>query len=131
MTRLAAIIGVLLIAVIAQPQNPPVERALLNQYCVGCHNEKTKTAGLALDKLDLEHPGSDPEAWEKVVRKLRAGMMPPSGMPRPDRTTLDAWTAKLKGEGVVFLRQSYRVGTARAAMIEGPSHEAIELVEEK
>ena len=44
---------------------------------------------------------------------------------------LDAWTAKLKGEGVVFLRQSYRVGAARAAMIEGPSHEAIELVEEK
>jgi len=95
---LAAIIGVLLIAVIAQPQNPPAERALLNQYCVGCHNEKTKTAGLALDKLDLEHPGLDPEAWETVVRKLRAGMMPPSGMPRPDRTTLDAWTAKLETE---------------------------------
>ena len=44
---------------------------------------------------------------------------------------LDAWTAKLKGEGVVFLRQSYRVGTVRAVMIEGPSHEAIELIEEK
>ena len=44
---------------------------------------------------------------------------------------LDAWTAKLKGEGVVFLRQGYRVGTARAVMIEGPSREAIELVEEK
>jgi len=44
---------------------------------------------------------------------------------------LDAWIAKLKGEGVVFLRQSYRVGTARAILIEGPSHEAIELVEEK
>jgi len=44
---------------------------------------------------------------------------------------LDAWTAKLKGEGVIFLRQGYRIGTARAAMIEGPSHEAIELVEEK
>jgi catechol 2,3-dioxygenase-like lactoylglutathione lyase family enzyme len=44
---------------------------------------------------------------------------------------LDAWTAKLKGEGVVFLRQGYRVGAVRAVMIEGPSHEAIELVEEK
>jgi len=44
---------------------------------------------------------------------------------------LDAWTAKLKGEGVVFLRQSYRVGAVRAVMIEGPSREAIELVEEK
>jgi len=46
-------------------------------------------------------------------------------------TDLDAWTAKLKGEGLVFLRQGYRVGTVRAVMIEGPSHEAIELVEEK
>src|SRR6476646_9735627 len=81
---------------IAKPQTAPIDHALLNQYCVGCHNEKTKTAGLALDKLDLEHPGADPEAWEKVVRKLRAGMMPPSGLPRPDRTTLDAWTAKLE-----------------------------------
>jgi cytochrome c551/c552 len=81
---------------IAQPQTAATDRALLNQYCVGCHNEKTKTAGLALDKLDLEHPGADPDAWEKVVRKLRAGMMPPSGLPRPDRTTLDAWTAKLE-----------------------------------
>jgi hypothetical protein len=44
---------------------------------------------------------------------------------------LDAWTAKLKGEGVVFLKQNYRIGTARAVMIQGPSREAIELVEEK
>jgi hypothetical protein len=44
---------------------------------------------------------------------------------------LDAWTAKLKAEGVIFLKQNYRIGTARAAMIQGPSHEAIELVEEK
>jgi hypothetical protein len=43
---------------------------------------------------------------------------------------LDAWIAKLKAEGVVFLRQPYRVGATRAVMIEGPSHEAIELVEE-
>jgi hypothetical protein len=44
---------------------------------------------------------------------------------------LNAWTAKLKGEGVVFLRQPYRIGTTRAVMIEGPSHEAIELIEER
>lgn len=44
---------------------------------------------------------------------------------------LDAWTAKLKGEGVVFLKAPYRIGTTRAVMIEGPSHEAIELIEEK
>ena len=44
---------------------------------------------------------------------------------------LDAWITKLKGEGVVFLRQTYRIGTARAVMIQGPSHEAIELIEER
>jgi mono/diheme cytochrome c family protein len=93
---------VLLVAVIARPQNvsrdSSPDRALLNQYCVGCHNEKTKTAGLMLDKLDLAHPGQDPETWEKVVRKVRAGMMPPSGMPRPARAVLDSWTAKLETE---------------------------------
>jgi len=98
MKRAAAIAGVLLIAVLARPQNQAPEYALLNQYCVGCHNERTKTAGLMLDKLDLTHPGQDPEVWEKVVRKVRAGMMPPSGLPRPDRATLDAWTTKLEIE---------------------------------
>jgi cytochrome c551/c552 len=94
----AAIVGVLLIAAVARPQNTSPDRALLNQYCAGCHNEKLKTAGLMLDKLDLAHPGQDPEVWEKVVRKLRAGMMPPAGMPRPDRATLDLWTGKLETE---------------------------------
>ena len=103
MNRAIPIVGVVLIAVIAgnqigRPQSPSPERALLNQYCVGCHNEKTKTAGLMLDKLDLAHPGQDPEAWEKVVRKVRAGMMPPAGMPRPDRAALDTWAAKLEAE---------------------------------
>ena len=102
MNRAATIAGILGLAVtigsqqIARPEEPSPDRAMLNQYCVGCHNERLKTAGLMLDKLDLTHPGQDPEAWEKVVRKLRAGMMPPAGMPRPDRATLDAWTAKLE-----------------------------------
>ena len=104
MSRAISIGGVLTIAAmvgnqqIARPQQASPDRALLNQYCVGCHNEKLKTAGLMLDKLDVAHPGQDPEAWEKVVRKLRAGMMPPAGMPRPDRVTLDTWTAKLEAE---------------------------------
>jgi hypothetical protein len=104
MNRGGAILGVLGLAVIAgfqqiaRPQNVSPDRALLNQYCIGCHNEKLKTAGLMLDKLDLTHPDQDPEEWEKVVRKLRAGMMPPAGMPRPDRATLDAWTDRLETE---------------------------------
>jgi mono/diheme cytochrome c family protein len=79
-------------------QTPAPQRALLDRYCVGCHNEKAKTAGLLLDKLDVTHPGENPETWEKVVRKVRAGMMPPSGAPRPDRTQLDAFAAKLETE---------------------------------
>ncbi len=72
------------------------EQALLNQYCITCHNEKLKTAGLMLDKLDFAHPGPNADVWEKVVRKVRAGMMPPGGAPRPDRATMDAFAAKLE-----------------------------------
>src|SRR5579863_4805622 len=74
------------------------EQAVLNQYCITCHNEKAKTAGLMLDKLDYAHPGPNAEIWEKVVRKVRAGMMPPGGAPRPDRATMDAFAAKLETE---------------------------------
>src|SRR5215475_14937691 len=58
-------------------------RALLDQYCVTCHNERAKTAGLMLDKMDLDHVAENAETWEKVIRKLRGGMMPPNGRPRP------------------------------------------------
>src|SRR5262250_2681732 len=58
-------------------------RALLDQYCVTCHNERAKTAGLMLDKMDVEHVADNAETWEKVIRKLRGGMMPPTGRPRP------------------------------------------------
>src|SRR6267143_901526 len=59
------------------------QRALLDQYCVTCHNDKTKRANLTLEKLDLTTAGDKPELWEKVIRKLRAGVMPPPGMRRP------------------------------------------------
>ena len=71
------------------------EEALLHQYCTACHNEKLKTGGLVLDKLDPAHPESSPETWEKVVRKVRAGMMPPSGARRPDRASLDGFAATI------------------------------------
>ena len=73
-------------------------RAIVDRYCVGCHNAKLMTANLALDKLDLGHLGEHAEIGEKVVRKLRAGMMPPTGMPRPDRATLEAFVASLENE---------------------------------
>ena len=74
------------------------QRAVLDQYCVVCHNQKLKTAGLMLDKLDLAQVGDHAEQWEKVVRKLRAGMMPPSGMPRPNAATYEALTVALENE---------------------------------
>jgi mono/diheme cytochrome c family protein len=66
---------------IGNPAGP--YRALLDQYCVTCHNERGKTAGLMLDKLDLNRVSEGAEIWEKVIRKLRGGMMPPTGRPRP------------------------------------------------
>src|SRR3984957_9976528 len=59
------------------------QRALLDQYCVTCHNDKTKIDNFSLQKEDITAVGDHPEVWEKVIRKLRAGMMPPPGMPRP------------------------------------------------
>src|SRR5215471_8127492 len=73
----------------ASQQNPAAAnpsapyRALLDQYCVTCHNERAKTAGLMLDKMDLDHVADNAETWEKAIRKLRGGMMPPNGRPRP------------------------------------------------
>src|SRR5687767_4703562 len=54
-------------------------RALLDTYCISCHNEKLRTAGLLLDQLDVAQVGAHAEVWEKVLRKLRSGMMPPPG----------------------------------------------------
>ncbi|HLG58270.1 MAG TPA: DUF1592 domain-containing protein [Vicinamibacterales bacterium] len=62
-------------------------RAVLDKYCVTCHNQRTKTAGLTLDALDLAEVPAHADVWEKVVRKVRVGMMPPQGMPRPDQAT--------------------------------------------
>ena len=63
---------------------------VLNRYCAGCHNERVGTAGLAFETLDVADPGAHPETWEKVVRKLRTGTMPPGGRPRPDAETYAA-----------------------------------------
>jgi hypothetical protein len=62
---------------------PAAERAVLDRYCVTCHNDKTRTANFSLQREDINAVGDHPEVWERVIRKLRAGMMPPPGMPRP------------------------------------------------
>jgi mono/diheme cytochrome c family protein len=64
------------------------ERALLDRYCVTCHNQRARTAGLTLDTQDITNPPAGAAVWEKVIRKVRGGLMPPVGTPRPDRTAL-------------------------------------------
>jgi mono/diheme cytochrome c family protein len=97
----------------AQPQ--PVsaassQHALINQYCVACHNGKLKTAGLVLDTVNVENIGQNPDVWEKVLHKVRARYMPPAGLPRPDEkayqslvsyleTSLDQWSAANQNPG--------------------------------
>jgi mono/diheme cytochrome c family protein len=79
----------------------PVEsphRLLLRRYCTSCHNERLKTANLALDTLDVSRVSAAPEVWEKVVWKLRGGIMPPVGRPRPDAAAIDAFASYLEGE---------------------------------
>jgi mono/diheme cytochrome c family protein len=70
----------------AQP-SAPQPKAVINQYCLGCHNDKLKTAGLAFDTVNADKPDQAPEVWEKVVRKIGARAMPPPGMPRPNEAT--------------------------------------------
>jgi mono/diheme cytochrome c family protein len=94
-----------------QTQGPPVGRtlpasagatsatggqAVVDRYCVTCHNQRTRSGNLALDTLDVTAAAREPQTWEKVVRKVRTGMMPPSGAPRPDRATLDSLAASVE-----------------------------------
>lgn len=72
------------------------ERAFINRYCGNCHNDDDKVGNLSFDKEDIDHPGENPELWEKVTRKLRAGVMPPSGSPRPGRAAYDAFRHKIE-----------------------------------
>jgi hypothetical protein len=75
---------------------PPSEQALVKQYCVGCHNARARTGGLSLEGLDPAAAASHADVWEKAIMKLRGGMMPPVGMPRPDATTLQGFAASLE-----------------------------------
>ena len=94
--------GVLLLAAFVPASqaevSPATQRALLDQYCVVCHNDKLKTANLSLQSANINSVGDHPEIWEPVIRKLRAGMMPPPGMPRPSLTKYEQLRDWLEGE---------------------------------
>ena len=72
--------------------------AAINKYCVTCHNDRLKTGGLTLAGADLSRVPANAETWEKVVRKLRTGAMPPAGAPRPDQATYEAVASFLETE---------------------------------
>ncbi len=72
------------------------ERALLDKYCVTCHSDKLRTGGLSLQTASLTDVPKGAETWEKVIRKVRVGAMPPQGMPRPDKATLDGLASYLE-----------------------------------
>ena len=65
-------------------------KALLDRYCVSCHNDRLKTQNLSLQGLDLANVADHAEVWEKVIRKMRAGVMPPPDVPRPPLAEYDA-----------------------------------------
>ena len=89
------------VGAVQRPANAPAlsqqqVQAALKQYCVTCHNQRARTGNLELDTKDLAHLETDVVAWEAVVRKLRTGMMPPKGSPRPDRSALEGMAAWLE-----------------------------------
>jgi hypothetical protein len=89
-------------------------RALLDQYCVSCHNQavvnsvatineglqttQLRNLGLTLDTEDVSNLAANPEVWEKVIKKLRVGVMPPPNYPRPDKVSYDGFRAWLENE---------------------------------
>jgi mono/diheme cytochrome c family protein len=81
----------------APPASPAAQhRRLLDTYCVGCHNERLKTADLMLDRMNLNDVAQNGAVWEKVIRKLEGGQMPPQGMPRPPAEAVSGLVAFLK-----------------------------------
>src|SRR5262245_10337113 len=92
--------AVIAVAVLGAPATTPTvsPRAFLDQHCITCHNQKLRTAGLALDSVDPGDPAAHAELWERVIEKLRAGSMPPPGTSRPDAITSRAVATTLENE---------------------------------
>src|SRR5258706_3559416 len=85
-----------------QAQGAPVsataDKAVVDKYCVTCHNARQKVAGLELDGVDVTKPTDNGAVWEKVLRKLRSDSMPPPNSPRPDAASRDALAGWLESE---------------------------------
>jgi len=90
----------LLLGALGAQARPPASesRIFFEKYCFACHNQKLRTAGLALDNLDVTNPSANSKIWEQVIGKLRAGSMPPPGSPRPDAATYRSVASSLESE---------------------------------
>ena len=88
-------------ATVAPPQAPAAatsvdaQRAFVQQYCIGCHNERVKSGGFSWTELDVARPDHNPKRTEDVIRKVRAGLMPPAGARRPDAAVLTEFSTAL------------------------------------
>jgi hypothetical protein len=98
------VIGAIVVAAVASGSTPAgrveaaPDQAFLVQYCVGCHSERTKSGNLVLQGLDPSHVDGRIDTWEKVVRRLRTGMMPPTGAPKPSSSARDGFASALESQ---------------------------------
>ena len=95
----AGLAGVVAAGLLPRPvaaQAAPSTHPLLDRYCVTCHNDRLQTGGLSLEQVDVGEVGANAEVLEKVVRKLRDGLMPPAGRPRPGVAAVDEFVAGLE-----------------------------------
>ena len=99
MRRRAPLLVILGLPVLALAAGTPETRQhLVERYCLDCHNAADWAGGLALDTEDLSNVSGDAKLWESVVRKVRAGMMPPGGKPRPPRQDMQAFAGGIERE---------------------------------
>src|SRR5262247_2287292 len=73
------------------------QRALVEEYCIGCHNRESRTGGISLEGREFNKVGVDAEIWEKVLRKVRTGQMPHPDMTRPDAQAVSQFVNWLEG----------------------------------
>jgi mono/diheme cytochrome c family protein len=109
----------------AEPLTTSDRKHMLMQYCTACHNDKLKTAGMSVVPLDADNLPANQATWEKILRRLSLGEMPPRGMPRPPKeqiadfthwlsTTLDAQAAASPNPGRATVRRMNRTEYANA-----------------
>ncbi len=78
------------------PPPPESHSDLIAQYCLGCHNDRLKSGGMSLQQLDLQHVEQNAQQSEKIIHKLKAGLMPPAGAKRPDAAAARAFVGSLE-----------------------------------